>query len=172
MKIWMLNVNQFRTLHFSAGCWAKEIVAYVKGFLCGGRENAVVLHEIPKRDSGDVFRSFLKEFEGYDVFLTKRPKTAYFYTLAITNQAAGWSGQVEDEDQADGDWFRLWQEKGTMVWVNRFVEIVHSSGLRVLGLHAPLEDSYKPEDIERFYIRSCGSTPRSTPIKRPSFSVT
>lgn len=148
MKIMSLNVNQFRVLRLSQGCWAKDIVAFVKKFLCEDINNVVFLYEVPyyAGASGqfyhilELFEDFCEEFPNHSYMKNYSADRAYFCTLAITNKGSGWEAVdavcrfgVKDEEEKD-------------IFKNRFVELVYKDGgaeaLRVLGVHAPLKDPF------------------------------
>lgn len=141
MKIMSLNVDQFRVLRLSEGCWAKEIVAFVKGFLCKDDNNVAFLYEIPHyAGSGGQFYGKLDLFNNFE---DKFPKTlyktyysdvkAYICTMAITNEKSDWE-RIEDG-------FKVYNEAKEEIKQNRYVELIckgahDSQTLKVLGVHA------------------------------------
>lgn len=148
MKIMSLNVNQFHVLRLSQGCWAKDIVAFVKKFLCEDINNAVFLYEVPyyAGTSGrfynklELFEDFCEEFPDHSYMKNYSAEKAYFCTVAITNTKSGW-------EAADAVCrFGVKDEEGKDVFKNRFVECVYkdegAEALRVLGVHASLKTPF------------------------------
>lgn len=140
MTIVSLNVNQLIARSLAAGCQAREIIAFVKGVLLVGKDNVVFLYEVPFYEGANghfsgikqIHDEILAEFEKYEVFgATERE--AYFCTLAIANKESGWERETGDAR------FQVYEEdkkgKKEPVKQNRFMELTHRSGLRVLGVH-------------------------------------
>lgn len=145
MKIMSLNVNQFRALRLSEGCWAKDIVAFVKRFLSEDNNNVVFLYEVPYYAGAgrnyygilELFNDFLKEFPS-DIFeIHYSTEKAYFCTMAITNKGNKWKPTNNEGG------FKVVEEEKE-IFKNRFVELVYGDRddnekkLRVLGVHASL----------------------------------
>lgn len=145
MKIMSLNVNQFRVLRLSEGCWAKEVVEFAKKFLKEDVNNAVFLYEVPYYTGFnehyygilELFNDFVHEFESYDVNYPK--ERAYFCTLAITNRGSRWKLAGAENR------FKV-EDNGKEVYKNRFVELIYINGgeesIRVLAVHAKLNDEF------------------------------
>lgn len=143
-NIMSLNVGRFEMQNFS------QIVTFAKGFLNGGTENVVVFHEVPYYDRRwdcktqcmqwdidprIIYRKFRQEFSGKQYIIHSNEKKAHACTLAISNTGSHWS-------EAKADNFAVWGQK----YRNRFVELENTSmGLRLLGIHTPIEDPNKSQ---------------------------
>jgi len=90
-----------------------------------------------------VARDFVKHFpeDTYKIFESKARKRADIHTIAIANANGGWSDRV-------GKIMFCPDQQDKTAWLNRITELVHSSGLRVLGLHAPM---YEIEFFKSLY---------------------
>lgn len=151
MKLISLNVNRFAGL-LSCECTdhcvsmaqtpkANEIADAVKEWLAADRENIVFLEEVPyaaRRKRRALYDEFVASFlgKGYRIILPNR-KAPIFCTLAVVREESGWDAMPC---------------AFTKDYQNRYVLARHSSGLCVLGLHAPIQGSYnKPEAVEAFF---------------------
>lgn len=133
MKIMSLNVNQFQVLRLSEGCWAKEIIALVKGFLFGNPDGVVFLYEVPERfcESGE----FAKAMSTYKIEIPDRKNNnaPFFRTAAIIGKGKEKRDECKWEKRVG---FSV-GEDGRDQW-NRYIELSYKdSELYLLGVHAP-----------------------------------
>ncbi len=146
MKIMSLNVNRFSGMEerdytesiTSLGKCPKanEIIAFVKGFLCGDPDGVVFLQEVPHwkgegkgRDfkwveERQLYQNFCGQFSA-EQYGTSLPGRGYSCTLAIWNKKGRWIPQNNIFGEAIGR-------------NNKYVELINEdSEMRLLGIHAP-----------------------------------
>lgn len=152
MKIMSLNVNRFsgredrdytNSITSLDKCpKANEIIAFIKGFLCGDSDNVVFLHEVPYwkgevRDRGfrwteerRLYQNFCCSFPMKQYEISSPRRKAYSCTLAIWNKKGGWG----PENYVLGSSDNLRQKTN---YANKYIEL-KGHNLRLMGIHAPL----------------------------------
>lgn len=142
MKIMSLNVHQFQTEYLMTGGWAISILLIVKKFLENNPDGAVFLYEIPIKVSPEELQKILCP---YIVVPSRKNHTRYFYTVAIKDEKGGW------EESEQNRFIVGYDDKGREDYANRHVELVNSkNGLKLLGIHAPLEPLYKEREKDKW----------------------
>lgn len=169
MKIMSLNVNRFSGMEerdytesiTSLGKCPKanEIIAFVKGFLCGDPDGVVFLQEVPHWKGEGKGRDFkwVEERQLYQNFCKAFPKEQYRIilhnisaqscTLAIVRESSAW-----ELSTGFSDWREKYDTKNTEDYRNRFVEIRHAGlNLQFLGVHLPWQRKKEPNKITAFF---------------------
>lgn len=163
MKIMSLNVNRFsgredrdytNLITSLDKCpKANEIIAFIKGFLCGDSDNMVFLHEVPYwkgevRDRGfrwteerRLYQNFCCGFPMKQYEISSPRRKAYSCTLAIWNKKGGWG----PENYVLGSSDNLRQKTN---YANKYIEL-KGHNLRLMGIHAP-DDYQFLEDIKKY----------------------
>lgn len=152
MKIMSFNVNQFvgnknprdtRDKGISKDLTANSkliiscIQGYIKKFLKEDKDSVVILQEIP----GELFEIFKEGFNEYKIILPPQSK-ALSIVIGICNKDSNW----EEVHNGFADRVKNFR--------NKIVELKHSSGLQVLGVHMPIDDKkdYDMDECKQYNI--------------------
>lgn len=144
MKIMSFNVNQFignkkprytRDKGISKDLTADSkmiiscIQGYIKNFLKEDKDSVVILQEIPgkSKNSHELFEIFKEGFNEYKIILPPRSKVPSI-VIGICNKDSNW----EEVHNGFADRVKNFR--------NKIIELKHSSGLQILGVHMPIDD--------------------------------